>query len=482
MSTELILALLLVAALVLGILYARREYARGKNEGGADSVATKDRADDLATRLAAAETRLMNAEQVFRDAQKEKGSLEAKAERLLKAEEELASLREKLASSERDLSAARSRLKQTEESLPQTLQAMRLEFADIAGKLLKEKGEDFAKQSKEGLDGLLNPLREQIKEFREKVETVQKDGNVQHGELREQLKNLLGMNERLSADAQNLASALKGENKTSGNWGEIILERVLEMSGLQRGREYELQEAYKNEDGKRKLPDAVVKLPEDRQLVIDSKVSLVAYDRYCSADAPETAAAEILAHVASVRQHVRNLAEQRYQDLPGLRTPDFVFLFMPIEPAFIVAIKQDAALFQEAFERNIIIVSPSTLLATLRTVANIWKQEYRHRNVHKIAAEAGLLHDKFVGFLESLSGVGEGLSKAQRHLDEARSRIKDGSGNLLGKFDKIRQLGAVAKKKIPASWRDGSQEDGREDAADEGSPGDATGGEEPPQT
>ncbi len=474
--TELILSLLLVAAVASGFLFSRREFARGKREAELEAAPLSGRTQDLAARLEAAEARLAKAEEVFRESQKEKGVLEAKAERLLKAEEELASLREKLVASERDLSGTRSRLKQIEESLPQTMQAMRLEFAEISGKLLKEKGEDFAKQSKEGLDGLLNPLRDQIKEFREKVEKVQNDGSVQHGELKEQLKNLLGMNARLSTDAQNLAAALKGENKASGNWGELVLERVLEMSGLQRGREYELQEGYRNDEGKLKLPDAVIKLPEERQLVIDSKVSLVAYDRYCSAETPEAAVTELAAHVGSVRQHVKKLADQRYQDLPGMRSPDFVFLFMPVEPAFIVAVKEDSTLFQEAFERNIIIVSPSTLLATLRTVANIWKQEYRHRNVHKIAIEAGLLHDKFVGFLESLSGIGDGLSKAQRHLDEARGRIKDGSGNLLGKFDKIKQLGAAAKKKIPASWR----EDAGETDADEASPGEPSEGEEAP--
>ncbi len=475
MLPVLILALLLVATVVLGILHARREHARGKRdaelEAAAATEALRGRAEDLARRLEAAEERLQKAEQVFRETQKEKGALQASAERVPVLEAEIAGLRERMEALQRELASAGSRNAELETSLrelrtrePQVREALQRELAQF----LEEKGKNFSKQNTETLETILAPLRERLKEFEKKVEETHKEGRDQHTQLRTQIELLYKMNDSLGQEARNLAVALKGENKASGNWGEIVLERVLEMSGLEKGREYDVQQAYTSEEGQRKLPDAVVHLPEQRQLVIDSKVSLVAYERYCSAGDPETAASELQAHIQSVRQHVRNLSEQRYQDLPGLRTPDFVFLFMPVEPAFIVAVKEDQTLFQQAFERNIVIVSPSTLLATLRTVANIWKQEYRSRNAEEIARLGGALYDKFVGFLEDLDAVGDGLAKAQDRFEEARKKLRTGKGNLVGSIERLRIQGAKAKKRISPEWRD---EEAVEDEAGEGSSG-----------
>jgi DNA recombination protein RmuC len=467
MTQNLIWIGLIAVTALFGWLAANRAskaaFARGRREAELEAAPLRERSVGAESRLKETIQKLEDAQTQISGLSRDKAVLENKAVQLEKTESELASLREKADSDGRLLSAAQAELKQIRESQPKAFETMRLEFSNIAEQLLKEKGADFTKQNQTNLENILNPLRDRIKEFKDQVADTQKDGLAQHIQLKAQIEGLLGMNKQLSVEAQNLTTALKGENKTSGNWGEIVLERVLEMSGLEKGREYEVQQAYTNDEGKRKLPDAIVHLPEQRNLVVDSKLSLVAYERYCSAESPEIASVELQAHIASVRQHVRNLADQRYQDLPGLRTPDFVFLFMPVEPAFIVAVKQDSSLFQEAFDRNIIIVSPSTLLATLRTVANIWKQEYRHRNVDAIAKQAGDLYDKFVGFLESLEGVGDGLTKAQKNFDEAKNRLKDGAGNLIGRVEKLKVMGAKTKKQIPPMWRDGV-----EDLADEG--------------
>jgi DNA recombination protein RmuC len=462
MNSDLIWIALLILAGAAGLYFSSRSQARGRAQGREEgrreaeleAAPLRGRVSDLETRLATTEARLETAQKALQDSMSREGALESTATRVPELEKALRELQNQAASDSQDLSSARTELQILRDSAPRTLEAMRMEFSSIAERLLKEKGGEFAEQNKTSLETLLTPLRDRLKDFEKKVDDSQKEGRDQHIELKTQIRDLLGMNQQLSLEAQNLTTALKGENKKGGNWGEIVLERVLEMSGLEKGREYEVQQAYSNDEGKRKLPDAVVHLPNKRQLIIDSKLSLLGYERYCSAETPEAAAAELLVHIASVRQHVRDLSEQRYHDLPGLVTPDFVFLFMPIEPAFIVAVKQDSALFQEAFNRNIIIVSPSTLLATLRTVANIWKQEYRHRNVEDIARQAGDLYDKFVGFLEDLDGVGDSLSKAQGRFEEARKKLKEGKGNLVGRVEKIRGLGIKFKKVLPASWQE----------------------------
>lgn len=475
MMFVLVLLAVLVALLAAGMVWASRRaeaegHARGRREAELEAAAATEvlrgRADDLAQRLASAEARLQNAEQVFRKEQEEKGGLQVVASRVPVLEGEVRALKARIEMQLVEIqnlsgrnAALDAQLQEIRAREPQVREALQRELAQF----LQEKGQDFSRQNTETLETILNPLRERLKDFEKKVEDSHKEGRDRHVELKTQIEGLLGMNRQLSQEAQNLASALKGENKASGNWGEIVLERVLEMSGLERGREYEVQQGYTNEDGQRKLPDAVVHLPERRHLVIDSKVSLVAYDRYCSAGNPEDAAAELQAHIQSVRQHVRNLAEQRYQDLPGLRSPDFVFLFMPVEPAFILAVKEEPQLFQQAFERNIVIVSPSTLLATLRTVANIWKQEYRSRNAEEIARLGGALYDKFVGFLEDLNAVGDGLSKAQDRFEEARKKLRTGKGNLIGSVERLRIQGAKAKKQIPEGWQEADPDAGDDD-------------------
>jgi DNA recombination protein RmuC len=464
MTTESILALLLVGAVVLGFLFARREYGRGKRDSEIDSAALKARAADLAIRLEAAEARLANAEQTFRELQKEKGALEATSSRVPLLEAELVTVKqraEELAQRNAGLEASMREIRAREPEMKEALAAF-----------LQEKGQGLTKHNAETLKNLLDPLQVRLQEFERKVEEADKGGLTRHAELKAHLESLRKMNDSLGQEARSLTLALKGENKTGGDWGEMILERVLESSGLEKDREYRVQPSFPGEDGAQR-PDIVIDLPDDRHLVVDSKLSLVAYKRYCEATDPDEADIAIAAHIQSVRQHVDQLSAKKYHEIHALNSVDFVFLFMPVEPAFIEASRRDGSLFQMAFSKNIVIVSPSTLLATLRTVESIWKQERQNRNVRDIARHATALYEKFVGFIGDLDKVDKALLAAHATLGEAKSKLSQGKGNLVSRIENIRKLGAKSDKKaIPASWR--------EDDADEGSPGDTAEGEETP--
>ncbi len=386
------------------------------------------------------------------------GALEATAQRVPVLEEEVGALRDRVEAVGRDLAAAERRNAGLESELreirarePEVREALRRELAQF----LDEKGKSFSRQNTETLEAILVPLRERIRDFEKKVDDTSREGRDQHVQLKTQIEGLLGMNQRLSVEAQNLAQALKGENKKGGNWGELVLERVLESSGLEKGREYRVQPGYAGEEGLQR-PDVVIDLPDNRHLVVDSKLSLVAYERYCAAPDATTAEAALDAHIQSIRLHIDQLSAKRYQDLHALNSVDFVFLFMPVEPAFIEASKRDPDLFQAAFARNIVIVSPSTLLATLRTVASIWKQEHQNRNVREIARQATALYDKFVGFLGDLDKVGKALGTAQETFADAKAKLATGRGNLVARVEAIRRLGAKSGKTIPASWREAS--------------------------
>jgi DNA recombination protein RmuC len=272
--------------------------------------------------------------------------------------------------------------------------------------------------------------------------------------LSAELNILKQINQRMSEEAVNLTSALKGGSQTQGAWGQLALERVLEMSGLEKGREYEIQVHTHDEEGNRFLPDVIVRLPEKRDVVIDSKVSLTAYERYCSTGNEEEKRTAMKAHLTSVRQHIAELGAKRYQDLREVRTLDFVLLFIPVEAAFVLAIKEDASLFREAFEKNIILVCPSTLLVTLRTVANIWRYERQNRNAVKIAKQAGALHDKFVSFVNTLEEVGRSLKKASDSYEEAYRQLATGRGNLVGRAEAFKALGVKAGKSFSQSVLD----------------------------
>lgn len=323
------------------------------------------------------------------------------------------------------------------------------EFENLANKIFEEKSAKFTEQNKEKLSEILNPLKEKISEFEKKVEETSKESIKGHASLKEQLQMLKEMNQQITQEAKNLTEALKGQSKTQGNWGEFILESILEKSGLVKGREYAVQESLTTEDGKRYQPDVIINLPENKSIVIDSKVSLIAYERYVSSEDDIEKAKALREHALSIRSHLKNLSSKNYQSLYNLNSLDFVLMFMPIEPAFALAVQNDATLFIDAFDMNIVIVSPSTLLATLRTIASIWRQEKQNRNALEIAHQAGLLYDKFVNFYNDLVDVGKKLDSTKGSYEEAMKKIHAGKGNLIAGVEKMKQLGAKASKSIP---------------------------------
>ncbi len=342
--------------------------------------------------------------------------------------------------------------KQTEEKL-NLLQAAKVElnneFKNMANEIFEDKQKRFREQSQTQLDGILKPLGERIEAFEKRVEASYSQEAKERFSLIKEVKNLQDLNARISQDAINLTNALKGESKTQGTWGEVILERVLEKSGLTRGREYEVQVAAQSEDGKRLQPDVVVHLPEEKDLVIDAKVSLTAYERYCSADDPVVQQAELAAHVQSLRQHIKQLSGKDYQNLSAVRTLDFVLLFVPVEAAFSVAVHEDPELFSSAFDRNIVLVAPSTLLATLRTIQNIWRYEQQNKNAQEIADRAGALYDKFVNFVSDLEDIGNRLGSVQVAYDKAHNKLVSGRGSLVSRAETMRELGAKVSKSLP---------------------------------
>ncbi len=355
--------------------------------------------------------------------------------------------------------AIEEQAKQNQEKLAlldQARERLNVEFRSLANEIFESKQKSFREQSQAQLDVLLKPLGEKISDFEKRVENESKE----RFSLIREVKGLQDLNARISQDAINLTNALKGENKTQGTWGELILERVLERSGLVKGQEYEVQVSLKSEAGKRLQPDVIVHLPESKDVVIDSKVSLVAYERYSSAEDDNTATDGLRAHVQSIRQHVRQLSDKQYQQIDGLKTLDFVLLFVPIEAAFAAAVQHDAELFSDAFDRNIMIVSPSTLLATLRMIHNIWRFEQQNKNAREIADRAGSLYDKFVGFVADLEDIGDRLGAVQTSYDKAHNKLVSGRGNLVGRAEGMKALGAKVSKSLPENLVEMPQREG----------------------
>ena len=322
------------------------------------------------------------------------------------------------------------------------------QFENLANKIFEEKGKKFADQNKINLGEILNPLREKISDFEKKVELTNTESIKNHSALREQLTNLKELNQQITKEASNLTRALKGDSKAQGNWGEYILESILEKSGLVKGREYFIQESLTSEDGKRLQPDVVIKLPDNKNLIIDSKVSLVAYERFMSADDETERTIQLKQHILSLRQHIKGLSEKNYQTLYSAASLDFILLFVPIEPAFSASVRYDVEIFNDAFEKNIVIVSPSTLIATLRTISSIWKQEFQNRNTVEIARQATALYEKFRGFTEDLIEMGNQLKRTQSSYEGAMNKLSTGKGNLVSSVEKIRLLGLKPTKTI----------------------------------
>lgn len=332
------------------------------------------------------------------------------------------------------------------------------EFENLANKILEEKSLKFTERNEKNIRSILTPLNEKIQLFEKKVEESQKENISIHSALKEQLLNLQTQNLKITQEAENLTKALKGDSKMQGNWGELVLERVLEKSGLEKDREYSVQQSFTLEDGSRVLPDVIINLPDGKKMIVDSKVSLTDYERYVNAE-DELKAKFLKDHINSLRRHVDQLSAKKYEDLYAMESPDFVLLFVPNEPAFAIAINNDNNLYNKAFEQNIIIVTPSTLLATLRTIDSLWNNEKQQRNAIEISRQAGGLYDKFVGFVGDLEDIGRNMNRSKKMYTEAMKKLVEGDGNIVRRIENIKKMGAKAKKSIPEAILKRAQED-----------------------
>jgi len=327
---------------------------------------------------------------------------------------------------------------------------MKLQFSKLANEIFEQKSKVHAEQNRLQLDTILKPFKEQVDSFGKKIEDNYITETKERHLLKDQIIQLRSLNERLSDDANNLTKALKGENKTQGNWGELILEKILENSGLREGFEYETQGTYKDEQGKSYRPDVLIHLPDEKDIVVDSKVSLVAYERYMNAEEDEDKNAARKEHALSIRSHIKGLSEKKYEELEGVKSLDFVLLFMPIEGAYMLALEDDSNFFEETIKQNIMVVGPSTLLVTLRTIEYIWRNERQEQNAVEIAEKAAALYDKFVGFVDDMDKIGGQISKTQESYDAAMNKLSRGKGNIVKRTEDMKKLGIKTKKHIEA--------------------------------
>jgi DNA recombination protein RmuC len=417
-----ILAALVGAA--LGFLGAQLLASRRLSAAQAEAAANAARASHLAETLAKQESGLTE----------ERTKNDELTARVAAAETARANLENRLAEEAARLSEIQAQF--------------RAEFENLANRILEEKSAKFLSQNQEHLSLLLDPLRQRLGEFRERIETIHTEDVQSTAALREQLSQLKELNRQMTDEAGALTRALKGESKTQGSWGELILERILEKSGLQKGIEYDTQASFRSEAGARFLPDVVIHLPENHHLVIDAKVSLTAYERFVNADTDAARQAALREHVQSVRRHVEELSRKDYPSLPDLQSPDFVLMFIPVESALHLALQQGGALFGDAFERNVVLVSSSTLLITLRAIESVWRRQKQTLNALEIARQAGSLHDQFVLFVESLQDIGQRIEQARASYELALGRLSTGRGNLVKRTMELQKLGARAEKQM----------------------------------
>jgi DNA recombination protein RmuC len=373
---------------------------------------------------------------------------------------ELAKLTEKSLTLERQLSRyeaennfLNTKLKEQSSEFERLQKQAALEFENLANRILKKNSEEFSNVNHQKINELIQPLKEKIVTFEKKVEETYEKGLKDQTDIRAELKKLYDLNQRISTEANNLTRALKGDVKQQGNWGEIVLERILERSGLTEGNEYEREKVVQNAEGKTIRPDVVVNLPDKKHIIIDSKVSLIAYERFVNSEEPVLREKYIREHLVSLKTHVKSLNEKHYSNSPQFNTPDFVLLFIPIESSFSVAVEQDQQLFNYAWENKVVLVSPSTLLATLRTVASIWQQENQTRNALEIARQGGALYDKFVGFITDMDKLGKNIASLQGTYDDASKKLYSGAGNLVRRVENLKELGASTSKEIPDKFK-----------------------------
>ena len=364
---------------------------------------------------------------------------------------ELQEKREELTRLSTSIELERSQFQEKLDLIDQSREQLGVTFKNMANEIFEAKTKSFSESSKQNIATLLNPLQEKIAQFEKRVEETYDKESKERFSLAREIKTLQELNNRISEEAVNLTNALKADNKAQGSWGEFVLESILEKSGLVKGREYEVQVSLQAEDGSKSQPDVVVHLPESRDIIIDSKVSLKAWDAFCSSDESDSREDLLKQHVASIRQHVKSLSGKDYQKLAGINSLDYVFLFMPIEAAYSTAVQADKELFQFAFEKNIIFVVPTTLLTTLKTVQNLWRLAQQNQNANEIADRAGALYDKFVAFVDDLDEIGHRIEATKKSFDKAQNKLVSGRGNLIRRAEHLKELGAkTSKKQNPA--------------------------------
>jgi len=394
------------------------------------------------------------AKSIFQDLQQQADIMR---DDMMEKEQEIRELAMSLSAKDQTILHLDDKLRQQKNDVEKLQEQSRLEFEQLANRLLDEKSRRFAHQNQEQIGHLLNPLRERIKQFEEGIEKRFLEETRDRVSLKKEIEQLRDLNQQLSQDANNLASALKGDNKSAGDWGEVQLELLLERAGLQKDIHFRVQNSFRDQQGSLKRPDFIINLPGEKHLVIDSKVSLKAYEAAFSADSESERKAHLRQHLDSIRRHIRDLAGKNYQDLYQIHSPDYLLLFIPIEPAFSMVIQEDQQLFSEALERNIVLVSTSTLLATMRTVSFIWKQEKQKKSVLEIARQSGLLYDKFCSFVADLQQIGNRIEQTQTAYQDAMRKLKTSSkkgDTLIGRAEKIRELGARTSKSLPPELLD----------------------------
>ncbi len=374
-------------------------------------------------------------------------------------QEENTDLKVALSAKEQEIVHLQEKLKEVEQSKEEQEQRLTKEFENLANKILDQNSEKFKQQNKEQLDLILNPLGKEIEKFKQKVEDTNKDYIQRNSALSQRIESLEKLNLQLSQDAINLTNALKGDSKTQGDWGEIQLEVLLEKSGLMNGVHFSTQGGYRDEDGKLKKPDFIINLPDNKHLIIDSKVSLTAYESYFNAEGEAAQKIALKKHLESIKNHYKELGSKDYPSLYGINAPDHVLMFVPIEPALMIALQEEQNIYLDALDKNVVLLSTSTLLATLSTIASIWKQEDQKRNVLEIAREGGLLYDKFESFVGDLVKIGKNLKTSQDSYQEAMNKLVDGRGNIIKKVENLKKLGAKTKKSLPQNIIDRANSD-----------------------
>lgn len=381
---------------------------------------------------------------------------ELDAQKLLQKEALVNELQGQISQLKTELNQEQVERQKDQENLEEKLQLLQSnkeqlsqEFENLSNKIFDEKNKQFKQASQDGLSSLLNPFKDQLEGLRKKVDDVYVSESKDRADLKAQIGALHNLNKQITEEAASLARALRGEKKTQGNWGELVLETVLEKSGLRQGEEYVREKSITDEDGERYRPDVIINLPENKHIVVDAKVSLNAYTDYVNAESEADRISFLKQHIDAVRMHIKTLSDKAYSKLPGVNSPDFVFLFMPVEPAFMVAFEHDDKLFNDAFEQRIVVVTPTTLLASLRTVSSLWSIERQNKNAKQLAEQAGKVHDKLVGFVEDMEKVGSQLNTVQGTYDKAWNKLKEGRGNLISQAHKFKDLGVRVKKEIP---------------------------------